>query len=241
MSGNKKKNIDNLWDEYIPCLSVDCVIFGYHEHELKILILEYKNTGLFALPGGFVLKDEDLNRAAERVLSDRTGLEDIYLEQFYTFGDTSRHDTGPMKAVLRANGIEPSDDHWLLQRFVSVGYYALVDFSETQPTPDELSDSCKWYDVDDLPALIQDHRHIVEKARQTLQENMDHKVVGFNLLRDTFTMSELQSLYETILGEDLNRTSFHRKMVNSGLLKRLGKKMTGGAHRAPYLYEFVEE
>ena len=229
------------WNQFLPGISIDCVIFGYHQQELKILILEYKNTGYFALPGGFIKKEEDLDEAAERTLRERTSLENIYLNQFHTFGNLRRYDTKYMKKVLDANGIEYTENHWLLQRFISVGYYALVDFSKVTPTADSLSDSCKWYDLDNLPELMQDHRYIVETALETMRDNIQNKAVSYNLLSDTFTMADLRYLHETILDEKVNRSSFHRKMVNSGNLKRIGKKKTGGAHRAPYLYEFVKE
>lgn len=232
------KKID--WEKFLPGISVDCVIFGYHDKELKILILQYKNTGYFALPGGFIGKEEGLSEAAKRVLTERTSLKDIYLTQFHTFGNLRRHDTKYMDGVLQANGIKDNEGHWLLQRFISVGYYALVDFSKVNPTPDNFSDSCEWYDLEDLPELIQDHRCIVKKALETMRDNIQHKAVSSNLMSETFTMSDLRILHETILNEEINRTSFHRKMINSGNLKRIGKKKSGGAHRAPYLYKFVK-
>lgn len=226
---------------YLPGLAIDCVIVGFHENQLRILLLEYKNTGLFALPGGFIRTDEDLNDAARRVLAERTGLTDIYLEQFYTFGDRSRYDPAPMRAIMTENDLTPTADHWLLRRFVSVGYYALVDFTKVVPTPDALSDSCAWYEPDWLPPLIQDHRQIVQQALETLQANLDRKLIGFNLLPDTFTMADLQRLYETILGQSLHRSAFQRKILSLGILERTEKKYSGGAHKAPYLYRFIPE
>ncbi|TVQ01916.1 MAG: NUDIX hydrolase [Balneolaceae bacterium] len=229
------------WEEFMPGISIDCVIFGYHRRELKILILEYKKSGIFALPGGFLRKNEELNDAAKRVLFERTGLADIYLYQFHTFGSLKRSDTRPMQTVLEKNNTPFDDGHFLLQRFISVSYYALVDFKQAEPVADVLSDSCRWYDTDKLPQLMLDHHNIFEKALKHLQINIDRSVVGLNLLDDTFTMSELQNLYETILGEKLNRTGFHRKMMLSGRLKRLGKKKTGKPHRSPYVYRFTED
>ncbi len=229
------------WSQFLPGISIDCVIFGYHDRELKILILEYKNTGYFALPGGFIYKDEDLDEAAKRTLRERTSLDNIYLDQFHTFGNLERYDTEYMRGVLEANGIAVTEDHFLMQRFISVGYYALVDFSKAHPTPDKLSDSCGWCDLDELPELIQDHRLIIQYALDALKENIEHMPISYNLMSETFTMGELRSLHETILEKKINRTSFHRKMVNSGNLKRIGKKKTGGAHRAPYLYRFVKD
>jgi ADP-ribose pyrophosphatase YjhB (NUDIX family) len=237
-----QKRVENIeepnWDHYLPGISVDCVIFGYHNQQLKILILEYKNSGIFALPGGFIHKDEELEEAASRTLLERTGLSDIYLNQFHTFGSLSRASSGPMRKVLTENNHSFSDDHFLLQRFISVSYYALVDFRRVKPVADMLSDSCQWYDVNNLPELMLDHNHIYETALQHLRDHIDNSHVGQNLLDTPFTMGELQSMYETILGKKLKRTGFHRKMMLSGRLKRLGKKKTGKAHRAPFLYTF---
>ena len=226
---------------YLAGLAIDAVIFGFHDCQLKILLLEYHNTQLYALPAGFILKEENLNDAAKRVLYDRTGLQNIYLEQFYVFGDKARHDPKPLQTIMQAKGLMPPKDHWLLRRFLTVGYYALVDYTQAIPIPDELSDSCEWYDLDNLPPLMLDHQAIVEKALQTLRANLDQKLIGFNLMPENFTMADLQSLYESVLGEKLLRTSFQRKMLNVGILERVDKKFTGGAHKAPYLYKFLKK
>lgn len=241
MSQDQKMNPYKLdWDEYLPGLSIDCVIFGYHKKELKILIHEYKKTGLFALPGGFIRCNEDIDTAAKRVLKERTGLSDIYLKQFRTFGSLERFDPEPMRTILTKTGQNFSENHFLFNRFVSISYYALVNFKKADPIADALSDSCQWYDVDELPPLMLDHSNIFEVAYSHLKENIDQNVVGLNLLTSKFTMGELQNLYETILKKKLNRTGFHRKMMISGRLKRIGKKQTGEAHRSPYLYQFQE-
>lgn len=242
MSFNKEQNqsIDTDWKQFMPGISIDCVIFGYHDKELKVLILEYKKTGLFALPGGFIKKDETLDDAAKRVLNERTGLNDIYLNQFHTFGNLKRSDHIPMKTALENNGVSFDENHFLLQRFISVSYYALVDFRMAEPVADPLSDSCEWIDIDELPPLILDHDDIYQKAHEHLKKNINREAVGLNLLSRTFTMAELQGLHESILGEELNRTSFHRKIMLSGQLKRIGKKKTGKAHRSPYLYKFIQ-
>lgn len=226
------------WEDYLPGVSIDCVIFGYHRNELKMLVLEYKKTGLFALPGGFIKKNENLEDAAVRVLKERTGLSDIYLNQFHTFGNTDRDDPEPLRTVLEKNNQPIEQNRFLLNRFISISYYALVDFKRVIPVADHLSDSCDWYDAAGLPDLILDHNVIAETALTHLRRNIDHEAVGLNLLDEQFTMGELQQLYETILDKKLNRTGFHRKMMLSGQLKRLGKKKTGGAHRSPYIYSF---
>jgi 8-oxo-dGTP diphosphatase len=223
---------------HLPGLAIDMVIFGFHQGQLKILLLEYENTGLFALPAGFIRKNEDLHDAARRSLAERTGLQDIFLEQFYVFGDQSRHDPAPLKAIMAGKGFHPGDDHWLLGRFVSVGFYALVDFTRAVPNPDLLADRCAWYELEHLPPLMLDHRQMVQKALETLRLHLDRQLIGFNLLPDTFTMGELQTLYETVLGQKLNRSSFQRRMLGLDILVRMDKKWTGGAHKAPYLYRF---
>lgn len=224
---------------YLPHIAYDSVIFGFSEGDLKILIMEYHNTGLFALPGGFVQLKENLNDAVLRGLSERTGLTDIYLEQFYTFGDFSRFDPEVMRTLLEANGIVPDSEYqWMLDRFISVAYYALINYEDVTPRPDALSDSCEWYPVSELPNLILDHQNIVEKAIQTLRDNLDRKLVGGNLLPKKFTMNELQNVYEAILGTKLRRTTFQRKMLAAEVLTRHEKHFSGKAHMAPYLYSF---
>jgi 8-oxo-dGTP diphosphatase len=226
------------WDQYLPGISIDCVIFGYRDQTLKILILEYKKTDLHALPGGFIGKTENLDDAAVRVLHERTGLSDIYLNQFQTFGSLRRYDRKPIQTILEKNNMAVEENSFLLSRFVSVCYYALIDTGKAEPVADYLSDSCRWVNVEELPELIQDHREMVDTALKHLQQNIDNQAVGLNLLEDLFTMQELQKLYETILGKELNRTGFHRKMMLSKRLERVGKKITGKAHRSPYLYRF---
>jgi ADP-ribose pyrophosphatase YjhB (NUDIX family) len=237
----KNQERDVQGDGYLPGLAIDAVIFGFHDKQLKVLILAYKNSGLFALPGGFIHDYEDVNEAARRVLFERTGLKNIFLDQFYVFGDRSRHDPAPLKKIMSVRNTTVIDNHWLLKRFVSIGYYALVDFTKAIPTPDSISDSCDWCSLDSLPLLMQDHRLIIEKALQTLRANLDEKLIGFNLLTAYFTMGELQSLYETILNKKLIRAAFQRKMLSLGILERVAKKFTGGAYKAPYLYRFIPQ
>jgi 8-oxo-dGTP diphosphatase len=226
--------------DYMPGIAIDTVIFGFHERQLKILLLEYRNTGVFALPGGFVRKNEDLNNEAVRVLKERTGLADIWLQQFYTFGDVSRFDPVPMRTILKQNGITADRNHWLLKRFISVGFYALVDFTKAVPTADAMSDVCDWYHLKELPRLMQDHQQIVEKALGALRQNLDRQLIGFNLLPEYFTIGDLQTLYETVLSESLNRSSFQRRILGLEILERIEKKFTGAANKAPFVYRFKD-
>ncbi|OOQ58996.1 NUDIX hydrolase [Mucilaginibacter pedocola] len=232
---------DAAGNGFIPNLAVDVVVFGFHDTELKVLLMQYSKTGLYALPGGFVRLNENLDDAAKRVAGERTGLRDISPEQFRVFGDMARHDPTPFISFMAADGGKPDPNHWLFQRFISVGYLALVDFTKVTPTPDKIFDSCNWYNLTDIPPLIQDHSAIVAAGLQWLQVILDSKLAGFNLLPAEFTMAELQSLYETVLGKKLLRPAFQRKMLGMGILERIAKKYSGGAHKAPYLYRFVSK
>lgn len=236
---NSKEEINADGRGFIKGIAVDAVIFGFHDDQLKVLLVAYKNTDFIALPGGFIGDHEDLNTAAKRVVSERTGLDSLYLDQFYVFGDYSRFDPTPFKTIMSANGFIPGDDHWLLQRFISVGYYALVDFTKATPAPAAIFDRCDWYDLNKIPDLVQDHTQIVKKGLEALRINLDNKLVGFNLMPDEFTMNDLQKLYETILDKKLLRSAFQRKMLSLGILERIAKKMTGAANKAPYLYRFA--
>jgi ADP-ribose pyrophosphatase YjhB (NUDIX family) len=226
--------------DYITNLSYDSVIFGFSNEKLKILILEYHNTGAFALPGGFVRMDEPLDEAVKRGLSERTGLDEIYLEQFHTFGSLERSDPAIMKRIFEGQGLKLTDD-WMLGRFVTVAYYALINYETVTPKPDVFSDSIDWYDFDSLPLLMQDHNLIVTKALEHLRTHLDQKLLSFNLLPDFFTMKDLQRVYESILGETQNRANFQRKMLGLGILERHEKLFSGGSHKAPFLYSFRKD
>jgi ADP-ribose pyrophosphatase YjhB (NUDIX family) len=217
------------WEIYIPNLSVDCVVFGFQDASLKVLVTRLKDKDLWALPGGYVLKTENLKQAAKRILFSRTGAENIYLQEFKVFSDLNRSD-----------GVfdEFSDTLWNKQRFLSVGFYALVDYHQVNLVMDDISDACEWKSIDDLPEFMMDHHSIFDKALLTLRKQLNYKPIGFNLLPEKFTMPELQKLYEIILGKKLNRGNFFRKMLRYDILTKLDESRKGGAHKAPDLYQF---
>lgn len=223
---------------FLPSVSIDCVVFGFHDHELKVLLVRFRNTELWALPGGYIYLEEDMDAAAHRILEEKIGMKNVYLEQFHTFGQRHRVEESVQRVIVSAIGKNLAPGHWITKRFVSVGYYALVEFSQVMPTPDGSSDVCEWHNLDKMPALVFDHSHIVQKALDTLRFRLSKSLIGPNLLPDTFTMQELQSLYETILGKKLIRANFQRKMLGLGILERVEKKFSGAAHKAPYLYRF---
>lgn len=223
---------------FLPSLSVDCVIFGFHENQLKVLMLKHRHRNMWALPGGFIAKDEPADAAAYRVLKDRTGLNEVFLRQFHVFGEPSRSNKQFHLEDLKKDGIEVDTDYWILQRFVTIGYYALVEFSKVSPASDTLSEHCQWWDIHQLPVLILDHREILDKALATLRMQLNFQPVGYNLLPEKFTMPELQKLYETILDKKLDRRNFQRKILGFGVLQRLPETKKGVAHKSPYLYSF---
>jgi 8-oxo-dGTP diphosphatase len=231
-----EKFFRNGEDYFLSHLSVDCVIFGFHENELKVLLLEWRESKKWCLPGGFILKDEHIDDAAVRILKSRTGLDKIYLRQFHAFGDPrrdrKRHGFKPPAGVSKS---------WLMDRFITIGYWALVEFSKAMPMPDEFSSACKWWDVQSVPKLILDHNEIIEKALASLQQHLNDYPIGKDLLPDKFTMPELQRLYETILDKSIDRRNFQKKILSLGILDRLKELKYGGAHKAPFLYKFNQK
>jgi hypothetical protein len=125
-----------------------------------------------------------------------------------------------------------------MDRFITVGYWAIVEFSKVVPTPDEFSLSCKWCDVNSIPELILDHNDIVEKALGSLRQHLDDYPIGRDLLPEKFTMPELQKLYETLLDKEIDRRNFQKKILSLDILDKLKERKTGGAHKAPFLYRF---
>lgn len=223
---------------FMPGISIDCVIFGFHDSQLKLLLSTVAGVGDWALPAGFIYKEEHIEDSAKRILKERTGLEDIFLQQFYVFGDSARCDNNITKNAFEKSQITPPNNNWLLGRFLTVGYYALVDFAAVNPSPDYFSDQYAWHDIHQLPNMAMDHGTIVQQALLTLRIHLRYQPVGYSLLPEKFTMPELQKLYETILDQKLDRRNFQRKMIGYGILKRLKQRREGVAHKAPYLYSF---
>ncbi|GAB3785581.1 NUDIX domain-containing protein [Spirosoma horti] len=232
--------------DYIQQLSIDCIIFGYQEKQLNVLIPKLKFRGDFwALPGGFISQKESIDQAARRILEERTGLKDIYLEQFRVFGNTERTNIRFLQELVELNqdtlGSGPfnlTELEWITRRFVSIGYYALVDINKVVPQISDIDQSVGWYDCKRLPTLIMDHNEMIACALDTLRLNLDQKLIGFNLLPETFTMKEVQELYEAIFDKPLARNNFQKKILDLNVLERLDKKFTGAANKAPYLYRF---
>ena len=224
-------NSKKAYEIYVPHISVDTVIFGFNGDQLKVLLLKMKFNQQWFLPGGYMKKEENLESAAIRILRERTQLDKIFLQEFAVFSELNRSEEAFK---------DFPEDLWHKKRFISVGYYALVNHKDVSPIGDELSESCDWIILDELESqnITMDHKKIIEKALNTLREQISYKPIGLNLLPEKFTLSELQKLYEAILGRTLNRGNFYRKNKNIGILKKLDEKRKGGAHKAPDLYTF---
>ena len=203
--------------------TVDNVIFGFDDGELKILLIrrnEEPYDDYWALPGYFVEQNEALDDAAQRVLRQMTGLEDVYLEQLKTFGLPGRHAFG---------------------RVITVAYYSLVKIANFQPRPAGLAQDIKWHAVKDLDVLAFDHNQIVGEALNTLKRSIRYRPVGFELLPPAFTLTELQHLYEAIWETELEKRNFRKKILAMDLLRDLGRLQEGVAHRPAKLYAFDED
>lgn len=205
-----------------PSLTIDCVVFGLDlkESALKVLLIERKLApfkNMYALPGGFVEKKETIEAAALRELKEETGIENVFLEQLYTFGDPGRDPRG-----------------WV----VTVAYYALV--SPEQHTVKAASDasSAAWVSVQKTPPLAFDHRRILDAALARLRGKVTYAPVGFELLPKKFTISQLQKLYEIILERELDSRNFRKKILSMNLLHELDEWQRGVPHRAARLYHF---
>ncbi|MGO4821971.1 MULTISPECIES: NUDIX hydrolase [unclassified Flavobacterium] len=228
-------------EKYQPGLSIDCVIFGFHDNQLKVLLIKTQYDDKWSLPGGFVPINEDIDQAATTVLQGRTGLKGIFLRQFGTFGAVNRNEYHFSEQVLNFFDIPVDQGHWYTQRFVTVGYYALVDFQKTVPPLDNDNKFVEWIDHHAVPELILDHKLILDKALETLRMELNLMPVGYNLLPEKFTIPELQKLYETILGKKLDRRNFLRKITAIGILVKLDEKKSNVAHKAPFLYRFDKD
>lgn len=232
---------DKLSSLYLPSLSINTVIFSYYEDRLRVLLLRFADSDYFMLPGGFVKKDENLSEASLRVLQERTGLKDIYLDQFYTSGDINRKSEDIVRDTFLKLKIKIPENSWIGQRYISVCYYALIDETKVDPKITEFFiTGFEWADVQKLPALMYDHDYIIEKAIVRLQTDLERKLVARNLLTRPFTMNELQKLYEAVFQKAFARNNFQRKILGSDILVRLEKRYNGKSHKAPYLYKFKE-
>ncbi len=204
-----------------PALTVDCVIFGLDQSsKLKVLLIERLNDPFkdcWALPGGFVDIDEAPEHAALRELDEETGVKGVFIEQLYTFGAPDRDPRG---------------------RVVSIAYFALVNLAKHPVSAASDARNVSWFEMDALPNLAFDHKLILQVAIDRLRAKVRYQPIGFELLPEQFTLSQLQQLYETILGvKELNKRNFRTRILKTGILKEEGRQ-EGVAHRPAKLYRF---
>lgn len=221
----------------IPNVSVDCVVFGYSDDQLKVLLIKRKaipnvSQEQFALPGDLVDDYESLDQAAEKILFSLTKIDGIFLKQFHTFGNPNRVQALKDQEWLRAFRKEPE------ARVITVAYFALVKSEDYQPVPSSFAGETQWTPINEIPTLAFDHNDILNKAHQYLQDELIDKQMGFELLPEKFTLTELQTLYETILGVQYDKRNFRKNVKGKPYLKELDEKVKGVAHRPASLYKF---
>lgn len=204
-----------------PAVTTDCVIFGFDGERLQVLLIErgiepYK--GRWAFPGGFINMEETAEHGALRELKEETGLDDAYIKQFHTFSDPNR---------------DPRE------RVITIAYYALVKIQEVKGGDDAAQ--ARWFQLEQVPTLAFDHDHMLRMATQRLREEIHFQPIGFELLPEKFTLKELQSLYEAILGINFDRRNFAKKMLHLGILIELEETIWPTPKREAKLYKFNPE
>lgn len=200
-------------------VATDCIIFGFDEGKLKLLVFKRRvepMEGQWSLIGSFVKMNEDVEQAASRVLEEITGLKDVYMEEFRTYG-----------AVDRDPGF----------RCISIGHYALIRIYEYDKEQVE-KHGAHWYDFDKIPKLVLDHNDMVEDALQQLRQKTRYQPIGFELLPEKFTIPQLQQLYEAIYQKELDARNFRKKVMSLNLLIKLDEKDKSSSRRGAFLYKF---
>ena len=204
-----------------PAVTADCVIFGFDGLNINVLLIQRgiePVKGKWALPGGFLKMDESADEGARRELQEETGLTDAKIEQFHTFTDVNR---------------DPRE------RVITIAYYALVRLSDVQGGDDAAK--AQWFAQEDIPSLAFDHELILRTAINRLKERICFEPIGFDLLPEVFTMTELQNLYEAILGIRFDRRNFYNKMLKLGILSEAEPRPAGASRRTPSKYRFNRE
>lgn len=222
MSIDLPENYDpNEFDR--PSVTVDVVIFSLVKDELQVLLIKRQAApfaNMWAIPGSFVKIEEALEEAAVRALADETGVEDVYTEQLYTFGTPGR---------------DPRT------RVITIAYFALVPHDAIHPQAGRDAHETAWFSISQLPPLAFDHAEIVDYAYTRLRYKLEYTSVGFQLLPDVFTLTELQKAYEIILGEQLDKRNFRRKILSAEILEETGEKQKEGEGRPAMLYRYRED
>lgn len=209
--------------EIMRSITIDCVVFGFQEGSLEVLLVKHAegiSKGEWGLPGGWIKKRESIDAAAHRLLMELTGLNEIYLEQLKAFGDP---------------------DRFPVERVITIGYYALIKREDYQIKPGFTASEAAWFKIKEVPDLIYDHDKILQFSLLQLQNRIRQAPIGFNLLPEKFTLLQLMQLYEEILGVEMDKPNFRRKILKMKLLVDLNEKQSNVSHRAAKLYKFDDE
>jgi len=223
--------VDNLGDDIIVkndssvmnAITIDCVIFGFDKGSLEVLLIQHAegiSKGKWGLPGGWINKKESTDDAAHRLLNELTALDHIYLEQLKAFGNP---------------------DRFPLRRVITIGYYALIKREDYNIQAGFTASDAKWYKINEIPDLIYDHNEILAYSLKHLRDRVRQAPIGFNLLPEKFTLLQLMHLYEEILGIEMDKSNFRRKILHMKLLVALDEKQQDVSHRAAQLYKFDSE
>jgi 8-oxo-dGTP diphosphatase len=207
----------------IDGITIDCVIFGFNKGSLEVLLVQHaegESIGKWGLLGGWLQKQESSDDAAQRILHELTNLENIYLEQLKAF-------TNPKRIIEK--------------RIITIGYYTLVNREDYNIKASLTVKEAKWHKIKDIPDLIFDHNEILDFSLMQLQNRVRQAPIGFNLLPEKFTLLQLMHLYEEILGIELDKSNFRRKILHMKLLVALDEKQQDVSHRAAKLYKFDSE
>ncbi len=211
---------NKLSSELIEDLSIDCLVFGFQQSRLKVLLVKHAGGIIkdrWALPGGFVTYNEDVDNAANRLLHDLTGVENLYLEQLKAYGNVDRYPT---------------------KRVITIAYFALTRPENYELLPGYTASDVQWFDIHDIPPLPYDHDEILKFGWSRLKRKVKYEPIGFNLLPRKFTLFQLQELYEAILETKLDKPNFRRKVLKMGLLNSSSERQQGVSHRAATMYHF---
>jgi ADP-ribose pyrophosphatase YjhB (NUDIX family) len=229
--------------EFLRNVGVDNVIFGYHDKELKVLLQRPFSLDKWTVTGGYIKRTESIEEAANRIAFSRTGLKDLFFQQFRSFGSPKRvaDEEFTAKYLEEVLSVPVPADSWIFDYFVSVAFYTLTEFSKVQPKKGELEAACQWWPVSDLPPMMFDHAMIIAEALKALRLHIAHYPIGYELLEEKFTLPEIHSLYETILGKSLDDRNFAKRLMATGIIIKLNETKKIGAHRSPFLYKFDKE
>ena len=214
--------------DYIDGVSVDCVMFGFHDYQLKVLLLKQPKALAWSLPRGPVRRSEMITDAAVKMLYATTGLGDVFVQQFQTFSrPENRRESQSMQIGNAASG---SPD--IVPSLITVGFYALVDFERVRPS---VEGTFQWCEIADLPDLLFDHHDVIESALLALRKDLRYLPIA-KLLPGKFTLRDMQKLYETILNRTFDRRNFHKLLMRYDFLTKLPEKKTGSQNKSPHLY-----